>query len=417
MTTTIASGLGATVGFSKESTFNTFVAPTKFMTFQKEGFKLKKNIVQSKALHGGLYNLATRRAFTTRTVDASLDADVYDRGQGLLWAQSLGGTAPTPTQFATTGVYYAVFTPGDTTGETLSFQIGRPQNNGTVQAFSYGGVKITDWEVKQETGKQAALTFTGDGATELTAPVYSAPSYVASNMLHFAEANLILGGTVNQAGVVLTISTVSTANPGVVTTSAAHGLVSGDIVTIASVGGATQANGTWPVTVLSPTTFSIPVNVTGTYTSGGTATTVAMTVSGGTALSVAKSVSIKGSNAFDKERWFIGSAGIKAEQLANEFRGITGTLDTEFENLTDIYNQFIVDSAVALRLTFVGPTIATGYTSLVSVLVPNVYWDDPGAPTVDGPAVLHTATNFTGLDPGTGAPPVQVQLISLDSTL
>jgi hypothetical protein len=70
----------------------------------------------------------------------------------------------------------------------------------------------------------------------------------------------------------LNVSGVSTANPGVVTTSAAHGLTTGQTVTIASVGGATQANGTWVVTVLSATTFSIPVNVTGTYTSGGTVT-------------------------------------------------------------------------------------------------------------------------------------------------
>lgn len=70
----------------------------------------------------------------------------------------------------------------------------------------------------------------------------------------------------------LNISGVSTANPGVVTTSAAHGLTTGQTVVIASVGGATQANGTWVVTVIDATHFSIPVNVTGTYTSGGTVT-------------------------------------------------------------------------------------------------------------------------------------------------
>jgi len=65
------------------------------------------------------------------------------------------------------------------------------------------------------------------------------------------------------------ITGVSTANPGVVTVPN-HGYVTGDTVTIASVGGATQANGTWDITVLTVNTFSIPVDVTGTYTSGGT---------------------------------------------------------------------------------------------------------------------------------------------------
>lgn len=425
MTTAIGSGLGATLGFQKESTFNTFATPTHFVTFTKEGFKLKKNIVQSHALHGGLYDLATRRAYTTHTVDGSIDMDLYDRGQGLLWAQSLGGTYPTPTQMGTTSTYYSVYTPGDTFGDSLSIQFARPFTSSTVQAFSYAGCKIVDWELGVQTSQQASLNFTFDGASEATGTTYTAASYTASNMLHFAEASLILGGTIAAAGTVLTISTVTTANPGVVTTSAPHGLVTGDIVTIASVGGATQANGTWPVTVVDTTHFQIPVNVTGTYTSGGTATTVAMTVGGGTSLPVAKSITVKGTNAYATDRFFLGTNGVKAEQLANGFRGITGTLDTEFENLTDIYNQFIIDSAVALRLTFIGPTIYNSGTGLagqtigsqVTVLMPNVYWDDPGAPMVEGPQVLHTATNYTALDPGTGNPAIQVQSISLDSAL
>lgn len=66
-------------------------------------------------------------------------------------------------------------------------------------------------------------------------------------------------GTANQ------ITGITTANPGVVTTSSAHGLTTGAVVGIAGTTGATQANGVWTVTVLSPTTFSIPVNVTGTF--------------------------------------------------------------------------------------------------------------------------------------------------------
>lgn len=66
-------------------------------------------------------------------------------------------------------------------------------------------------------------------------------------------------GTANQ------ITGITTANPGVVTTSSAHGLTTGAVVGIAGTTGATQANGVWVVTVLSSTTFSIPVNVTGTF--------------------------------------------------------------------------------------------------------------------------------------------------------
>jgi|GEM_PF-3901523 len=70
----------------------------------------------------------------------------------------------------------------------------------------------------------------------------------------------------------LSISGLSDANPIVVTTSASHHLSTGDIVTIAGALGNTAANGTWVVTALSPTTFSIPVAGNGTYTSGATLT-------------------------------------------------------------------------------------------------------------------------------------------------
>jgi hypothetical protein len=63
---------------------------------------------------------------------------------------------------------------------------------------------------------------------------------------------------------VLHISSVTNANPGVVTTREAHGLSTGDTVTISGVGGMTELNGnTYTVTVISPTTFSIGTNTTG----------------------------------------------------------------------------------------------------------------------------------------------------------
>lgn len=74
-----------------------------------------------------------------------------------------------------------------------------------------------------------------------------------------------------KAPVPTVITGVTTANPGVITATA-HGLTTGQTAFVAGVAGATQANGTWAVTVLTANTVSIPVNVTGAYTSGGTIT-------------------------------------------------------------------------------------------------------------------------------------------------
>jgi hypothetical protein len=54
------------------------------------------------------------------------------------------------------------------------------------------------------------------------------------------------------------IASSTNANLSVITTAAAHGYSSGDVVEILSHATNTNANGTWVVTVLSTTTFSIP---------------------------------------------------------------------------------------------------------------------------------------------------------------
>jgi hypothetical protein len=73
-------------------------------------------------------------------------------------------------------------------------------------------------------------------------------------------------------GTAVAIATSSVAAATVITTSAAHGLVTGDLAIIAGHAGSTPAiDGTYTVTVLTPTTFTIPVTVTIGGT-GGTAT-------------------------------------------------------------------------------------------------------------------------------------------------
>ena len=82
-------------------------------------------------------------------------------------------------------------------------------------------------------------------------------------------------GVVGNGGAV---AGATNATPVVVTTSAPHGLATGDNATISGVLGNLAANGTFLVTVLSSTTFSIQANGvsatgnvagTGAYTSGG----------------------------------------------------------------------------------------------------------------------------------------------------
>lgn len=65
------------------------------------------------------------------------------------------------------------------------------------------------------------------------------------------------------------ISGATNVNPIVVTTTASHGITTGQPVVISGVGGNLAANGSFVATYLSATTFSIPIAGNGAYTSGG----------------------------------------------------------------------------------------------------------------------------------------------------
>jgi hypothetical protein len=76
-------------------------------------------------------------------------------------------------------------------------------------------------------------------------------------------------GTAQVPGIVdFPITGASNANP-IVITASGHGLTSGTWVTISGVTGNTNANGTWPITFVSSSTFSIPTGGNATYTGGG----------------------------------------------------------------------------------------------------------------------------------------------------
>lgn len=84
------------------------------------------------------------------------------------------------------------------------------------------------------------------------------------------SGNVIFSGLVSQ-----TVAITGAASNGQgeirITTGSAHGYSTGDIITIAGVGGTTEANGTWKITNISSTTFDLGGSAfSNAYTSGGT---------------------------------------------------------------------------------------------------------------------------------------------------
>ena len=109
-------------------------------------------------------------------------------------------------------------------------------------------------------------TFTNGPLCEAAGLTIQAGGTVLAMRCTTAVAGVIVGAS----QVVPAVTTASTTSP-IVITSPAHGLVTGDVVTIGGVAGQTGANGTFPIVVLTSSTFSLTGSATvSAYVSGGT---------------------------------------------------------------------------------------------------------------------------------------------------
>jgi hypothetical protein len=121
-------------------------------------------------------------------------------------------------------------------------------------------------------------------------------------------------------------------------------------------------------------------------------------------------------NALKTDRYNLGSAGAKQEQIINGFRAITGKVTAEFTD-TVLLDKFLADTTAGLKLTFTGATIGSSGTNkeLLSITIPACKFDGD-VPAVGGPGVIDVSFGFTVYDNGTD-PVFTITTQSLDSAL
>lgn len=138
----IGSGLAGSFGIAPETTYGTYVAPTRFLEVNKVDLKKVKNVKQGGGLAAGrLLQRGTRRVVTTRAASGGVELEVPNKGFGLL-LQALMGTTVTPVQQATTTAYLQTHTIADNVGKMLTAQVGVPDLAGTVRPYTYTGCKV-----------------------------------------------------------------------------------------------------------------------------------------------------------------------------------------------------------------------------------------------------------------------------------
>ncbi|MFG2670852.1 phage tail tube protein [Streptomyces sp. NPDC048445] len=189
----IGSGLGAQIGIAAETTYGTYVAPTKFVEFTKESIVLKKTTAQSAGIAAGrLLPLSSRRVVTQRQAAGSLDMEVTTKGMGIL-LQTLMGTTVTPVQQAETDAYLQTHLLVDTAGKSLTIQKGVPLTTGTVTRKNFTGCKIVSAEFSCEVGGMLTASFEIDSKDCEETSVLATASYPTMAPFHFMQMSLKTG--------------------------------------------------------------------------------------------------------------------------------------------------------------------------------------------------------------------------------
>ncbi|MEU5077104.1 phage tail tube protein [Streptomyces asoensis] len=183
----IGSGLGAQLGIAAESSYGTFVAPTKFVEFTKEGLALKKTTAQSAGIaNGRLLPLSARRVLTRREASGTIEMEVTNKAMGLL-LQGLMGTSVTPVQQGVTAAYLQTHTLASVAGKSLTIQKGVPLTSGTVTDKTFVGCKVTSGEFSCGVGEMLTASFEVDAKDCDETQTLASASYSNMSPFHFMQ--------------------------------------------------------------------------------------------------------------------------------------------------------------------------------------------------------------------------------------
>lgn len=310
------SGISSQFGFVAESTYGTYVAPTKFVPIISESLELDIARIDAAGIRTGRGVLHSDDWYSgRRIVEGTVEMEAFDRTTALLFVHALGG-------IATTGVgpYTHTITPSATSqyGKSLTMQTGNPGSAATVHPFSYLGCKIKGLELSATAGELAKLSVDVVGRDMTTAQTLATASYTAS-----LRAYTFIQGS----------------------------------ATIAA--GAVSCKG-----------FTLSI-----------------------------------ANSFDTDRVFLGS-DLMSEPIANDLQEITGTLDLEFENLTQ-YNRYTAGTTAAVVLT-----LTAGASNSITATLNCRF--DKGTPNVGDRGVLGLSLPFKAVG-STDAAACTIVVINGDS--
>lgn len=192
----MVSTLDSSIGLAQETTYGTFITPSRFLEFTSETLDLKKTAKQSHDLRAGRrVGLAARRVIPQYSVEGDITVDCLSKGQGMLWQAALG--AGVSTTVAGT-CYQQLFSFTDDM-PAFTIQKGLPSVNAAgvavVQPWSATGAQCNAFTFTQKNADIATLKLTWQAQKIVDTQPYAAPSYAVGGSVWSFEKAQIFSGT------------------------------------------------------------------------------------------------------------------------------------------------------------------------------------------------------------------------------
>jgi hypothetical protein len=177
-------GFDAFCGVKKETTVGTAVVVDRWLELSKESIQGDYARIESDGIRAGSRARRSNRFVPwTKGAKGDLEIDLLSAGHGFLLEAMLGSVSSSG---PVDGAYTYTATPGSLHGKSWTMQIGRPDLNDVVYAFTYNGGKVDTWELSSKpdellslkstwsfAGESAGTAASGSGATNRQIPVWT----------------------------------------------------------------------------------------------------------------------------------------------------------------------------------------------------------------------------------------------------
>lgn len=184
----IGGGLGGAVGIAAETTYGTWVGPTRWL--EVRDFKMQEQLHTSQGTglaSGRIVDLGSRRRTIYQDAKGTLDLEFLNQGQALLLANALGSNA-TLAQVGTTTAYTLTCNLGAPDNQNyLSMQSLVPDTAGTIFQQNFHGCKFskTTWTIDEQ--NPLTWSFDVDSQQVTTSEAAGTPSYTSNTRTFTAQ--------------------------------------------------------------------------------------------------------------------------------------------------------------------------------------------------------------------------------------